>query len=248
MIQFESVSKKFERASKETLALSDVNLTIQSQECFGVIGESGAGKSTLLRMINALEYPTSGHVLVDGVKVGDLAGKQLQRHRSEIGMVFQQFNLLNNKTIQENITLPLELHKHQEVLEVDHVLDFVGLTDKRDAYPAELSGGQKQRVGIARALITKPKILLCDEPTSALDQLTTDEIVQLLKRANQEFEMTILVVTHELEVVKQLCDRSAVMEEGKVVSILDVKKRDNPYQDMDYKTRASEVLQAWLPY
>lgn len=244
MIHFESVSKQYNTGNQGPPALSDVNLTIQSKECFGVIGESGAGKSTLLRMINALEEPTSGKVIVDGVDVHNLSDKALQAHRSDVGMVFQQFNLLGNKTVEENILLPLELHMHDEALDIDHVLDFVGLKDKRKAYPAELSGGQKQRVGIARALVTKPSLLLCDEPTSALDQVTTDEIVALLKRANQMFDMTILIVTHELDVVKQLCDRVAVMEKGRLVSLIDVNKKASPYTDMDYKSRASEVLQA----
>lgn len=154
MISFDSISKSFKSNDGQFQALDNITLTIDEHECFGVIGQSGAGKSTLLRMINALEQPTSGQVVVDGVTVGDLSGKALRQYKSTIGMIFQQFNLLNNKTVKENILLPLAIHDYEDTLDLDHVLDFVELSDKRDAYPAELSGGQKQRVGIARALIT----------------------------------------------------------------------------------------------
>lgn len=242
MIQFEALSKKYASGSKTTTALDNINLEIYTGECFGVIGESGAGKSTLLRMINALERPTSGKVLVEDVDIQSLSKKDLQVFRQKIGMIFQQFNLLQNLTVKDNILLPLKLHDYEDTLDIDHVLKFVGLEDKKDTYPSELSGGQKQRVGIARALITKPDILLCDEPTSALDQTTTDEIVQLLDQVNNAFDMTVLVVTHELEVIKQLCERSAIMDSGKVIDVIQVKNKKNPYAGSSYFERAVEVL------
>lgn len=238
MIRFDHLSKQF----NTTLALDQINLTIHSNECFGVIGESGAGKSTLLRMINALDSPSSGEVYIDDINVHQLSKKDLKRTQRHIGMVFQQFNLLNNLSVKDNILLPLTLHEYNDALDLDHVLEFVGLADKQVAFPSQLSGGQKQRVGIARALITKPEILLCDEPTSALDDTTTQEIIQLLKRVNKTFNMTILIVTHELNVVKQLCDRAAIMQKGQLIDVIDVMKEDNPLSHLSYRDRAVEVL------
>lgn len=183
MIEFKQVAKEFMNSGNRIQALDQVTLTIQDQEIFGLVGESGAGKSTLLRFINALERPTSGQVVVDDVSVNELSAKELRTFRKDISMVFQQFNLLNNKTVAENVALPLSLHKYDNPLTVDEVLGFVGLADKGNHYPSQLSGGQKQRVGIARALITRPKFLLADEPTSALDTRTTGEIVKVLKAA-----------------------------------------------------------------
>lgn len=157
-------------------------------------------------------------------------------------MIFQQFNLLNNKTVIENIMLPLKLHHFESALDIDEVLEFVGLSDKKNNYPSQLSGGQKQRVGIARALITNPKILLCDEPTSALDEKTTDEIVQVLKRAHKVYGMTIVVVTHELNVIKQLCDRTLVLEKGNVIDTIDIKPSSSTVSEESYYERILEVL------
>lgn len=242
MISFNHVFKSFEKNNDKTMALDNIQLEIKENECFGIIGESGAGKSTLLRMVNALEQPTSGDIYIKNMYINQLRSNELQQLRKQVGMVFQQFNLLNNKTVEENILLPLKLHKYDDVMAIDSLLDFVGLSDKRHTYPKELSGGQKQRVGIARALITKPKILLCDEPTSALDQSTTDEIVQLLKEVNNQFNMTILIVTHELQVVKQLCERAAILEDGKLTQVIPVKTELNPHAHLTYKERAVEVL------
>lgn len=242
LIRLKNLSKIYNTSSGQLTALDNIQLDIHTHECYGVIGESGAGKSTLLRMINALEVPTSGSILVDDTNIHSLSKKELNLFKKNIGMVFQQFNLLNNLTVQENILLPLKLHAHDDTLDIDHVLEFVGLTNKKDAYPSQLSGGQKQRVGIARALISKPRILLCDEPTSALDESTTDEIIQLLKRVNKTFNMTILIVTHELNVVKQLCDRAAIMDNGKITDIISVDKEDSPLSNMSYHDRALEVL------
>lgn len=243
MIELKNVSKSF--AGKGTLlkAIDSVSLTIHPNEIYGIIGESGAGKSTLLRFINALEKPDEGEVVVDGINVQDLNSKALRKFKKNIGMIFQQFNLLGNKTVEENILLPLKLHKYKEALDIDRVLAFVGLTDKRNSYPRELSGGQKQRVGIARGLITRPKILLCDEPTSALDESTKREIVRLLSEASKEFNITILVVTHELDVVKRLCDRVAILEEGKLVDVMAIdKNKENLDYQLSYSDLAREVL------
>ncbi|GEK91961.1 methionine ABC transporter ATP-binding protein [Alkalibacterium kapii] len=242
MIEFNSVSKTFQEITNTFPALSDISFAIQKGEAFGVVGESGAGKSTLLRLINALEKPTSGSVDVEGITLSTLENKQLRPLKKRISMVFQQFNLLNNKTVAENVRLPLEIHSHSVHLTVDEALNFVGLEDKKDQYPSQLSGGQKQRVGIARALVTRPDILLCDEPTSALDQSTAEEIVQVLKEAHKAFNMTIVVVTHDLPVVKALCQRVAVLEKGELKTILDVNPSTEPAENKPYHERAIEVL------
>ncbi|MBR2214820.1 MAG: ATP-binding cassette domain-containing protein [Selenomonadaceae bacterium] len=217
MIAFKNVNKNFAGGVQ---ALKDVNLTIETGDIFGVIGFSGAGKSTLLRMVNALEKPTSGHVEIDGQVIDTLGYSDLRHIRQNIGMVFQQFNLLENKTVFANVAIPLILQKQssaQITARVNELLDFVELTDKADAYPRELSGGQKQRVGIARALATSPSILLCDEATSALDPETTDSILDLLARINSSLGLTILFVTHQIQVIQRLCKHVAVMEGGRVI-------------------------------
>ena len=228
MIEFKHLSKRFSSASGMIDALQDVNLSIADGDIFGVIGFSGAGKSTLLRMVNRLEDPTEGEVLINGVNILAQSHDELRRMRKKIGMVFQQFNLLESRTVYENVALPLILNKTDAVQmerTVTTLLQFVGLSDKKDAYPSQLSGGQKQRVGIARALSTNPSILLCDEATSALDPVATEQILQLLKRINKELGITFLIVTHEIDVIQKICNRVAVMELGRVVeqgSVLDV--------------------------
>ena len=237
-----NTTKRFEGKSGSFLAVDNISLSIKDQEVFGVVGESGAGKSTLVRFINALERPDSGQVLVDNVEVMSLSKGELQYFRKDIGMIFQQFNLLNNKTVAENVHLALEIHPYDDPLSVDEVLSFVGLSDKKDHYPSQLSGGQKQRVGIARALVTRPKILLCDEPTSALDAKMTDEIVSVLKRAHAKFNMTIVIVTHELDVIKAMCHRTAILEHGKLVDVLDIKESDYVPEAKSYHDRVLGVL------
>lgn len=245
MIEFKQVAKEFMNSGNRIQALDQVTLTIQDQEIFGLVGESGAGKSTLLRFINALERPTSGQVVVDDVSVNELSAKELRTFRKDISMVFQQFNLLNNKTVAENVALPLSLHKYDNPLTVDEVLGFVGLADKGNHYPSQLSGGQKQRVGIARALITRPKFLLADEPTSALDTRTTGEIVKVLKAAYDAYPMTMIVVTHELEVIKALCQRAAILEKGQVSQVVTVKPGIQAILDgnQSYADHVLEVLE-----
>jgi D-methionine transport system ATP-binding protein len=222
LIAFDDVSKIYPSRdlAAEVVALRDVNLEVPAGAIVGVIGKSGAGKSTLIRLVNGLECPTSGRVVVDGTDVTALDERGLRQARRSIGMIFQHFNLLSSRTAFENIALPLEIAGFDKASigkRVEPLLEMVGLSDKRDRYPAELSGGQKQRVGIARALATKPKVLLSDEATSALDPETTDQILALLKTINAELKLTILFITHEMMVVKKLADRVAVLEGGRIV-------------------------------
>lgn len=220
MIKLENVCKTFDTAAGNVHAVKDVSLEIQDGEIFGIIGFSGAGKSTLVRCINLLERPTSGRVLVDDVELTALNDKQLRDVRKKIGMIFQHFNLMRSRTVYQNIDFPLKkssLSKAEREKKIMSLLELVGLTDKRDAYPSQLSGGQKQRVAIARALANDPKVLLCDEATSALDPQTTQSILKLLKQVNEEMGITIILITHEMAVVKDICDRVAIMEEGVVV-------------------------------
>ncbi|WP_170006188.1 methionine ABC transporter ATP-binding protein [Bacillus fonticola] len=220
MIQFAGVTKVYESGGQKVTALNGIDLDIQKGEIFGVIGFSGAGKSSLIRCVNLLERPTSGQVLINGQDLLALSKKEVREVKRNIGMVFQHFNLLNSKTVFHNVAMPLKLAKvpkEEIVTRVKELLDFVGLTDKADYYPDQLSGGQKQRVGIARALATKPSILLCDEATSALDPQTTKSILQLLKKINEEYKITILIITHEMGVIREICDRVAVIESGKII-------------------------------
>src|SRR5574344_569301 len=219
MIEFRNVAKTFD-GEKKVHALSDVSLVIPDKSVYGIIGYSGAGKSTLLRMINVLERPTSGSVLVDGTDVSTFRGGTLRAYRKTVGMVFQQFNLLGSRSVYHNVALPLILNgtgTAQIEKRVTSLLEFVGLADKRDALPAQLSGGQKQRAGIARAIATNPSILLCDEATSALDPTTTESILALLEKVNRELGVTIVMITHQMEVIRRICSNVAVIEHGRIV-------------------------------
>lgn len=225
MIEILNVSKTFTSKSNTVEALKDVSIKVNDGDIFGVIGFSGAGKSTLIRTVNFLEKPTEGQVIVDGLDLGELSKRELRSVRKSIGMIFQQFNLLGSKTVYENLAIPYILNKipKNEIKQrVVDLLKFVELEDKIDCYANKLSGGQKQRVGIARALATNPSILLCDEATSALDPKTTQSILKLLKRINQEFNITILIITHEMNVIREICNRVAVMEDGRIVEQGDV--------------------------
>ncbi|PBC65128.1 methionine ABC transporter ATP-binding protein [Streptomyces sp. Tue6028] len=226
MITTTGLTKVYRSRGREVIALDGVDLHVREGEVYGVIGQSGAGKSSLIRCVNLLERPTSGTVTVAGQDLtalagrGPRAGKELRQARSGIGMVFQHFNLLSSRTVQDNIELPLEIlgvsgrERSRKALEL---LDLVGLSDKAKAYPAQLSGGQKQRVGIARALAGDPKVLLSDEATSALDPETTRSILQLLRDLNRQLGLTVLLITHEMDVVKSICDSAALMEKGRIV-------------------------------
>lgn len=219
-ILVEHLSKTFASKDGKVEALKDVNIEIGSGDIYGIIGMSGAGKSTLVRCMNYLEVPSEGRVLIEGKALGDFTEKELRKQRESIGMIFQHFNLLSQKSVIENICFPLyiqgkkkpEAHKRAEEL-----LEIVGLPDKKAAYPAQLSGGQMQRVAIARALAANPKILLCDEATSALDPQTTSQILALLKQINREFGITIVIITHQMSVVREICDHVAILKDGVVV-------------------------------
>lgn len=222
LIEFKNVSKTFgaTASTKAVHAVQDVSISVNPGEIFGVIGYSGAGKSTLIRMINGLETPTAGAVSVDGKDITQLDKTALQTLRHKIGMIFQNYNLLKTATIYQNITLPLKLEKLPKAeieQRAEKYLKIVGLWDRRNSYPSQLSGGQSQRVAVARALAHEPKILLSDEATSALDPETTSSILALLKDINQQLGITIFIITHELEVVKSICDQVAIMESGKLI-------------------------------
>ncbi|GAJ77517.1 LOW QUALITY PROTEIN: methionine ABC transporter ATP-binding protein [Vibrio sp. JCM 18905] len=220
MIEIKNVNKVFYQGSKEILALKDINLHIAKGTIFGVIGSSGAGKSTLIRCVNMLEAPTSGSIIVDALILTKLSKKQLVETRRNIGMIFQHFNLLSSRTVFDNVALPLELagkDKSQITTKVTELLKLVGLADKHESYPSNLSGGQKQRVAIARALASDPSVLLCDEATSALDPATTQSILELLKEINRKLNITILLITHEMEVVKSICHEVAIIGGGELV-------------------------------
>lgn len=220
VIEFRHVDKVFRTGSTPVQALQDVTLQIAAGDIFAVIGGSGAGKSTLVRLINGLETVTSGQVLVQGTDISTLREKQIRPIRSGMGMIFQQFNLMRSRTVYGNVAFPLKVakwSKDAQKARVAELLDFVGLTDRAWAYPDQLSGGQKQRVGIARALATNPAILLADESTSALDPETTADVLRLLRRVNTELGVTIVVITHEMDVVRAIADRVAVLDNGRLI-------------------------------
>ncbi|NLS14156.1 methionine ABC transporter ATP-binding protein MetN [Vibrio sp. SM6] len=220
MIALQHINKVFAQGDNAIHALKDIKLEIKAGTIFGVIGASGAGKSTLIRCVNMLEAPTSGAVIVDGVDLTTLSSKELSAARRNIGMIFQHFNLLASRTVFDNVALPLELagkSKTEIDTKVTELLALVGLADKHHTYPANLSGGQKQRVAIARALASSPKVLLCDEATSALDPATTHSILQLLKEINRKLNLTILLITHEMDVVKSICHQVAIIGGGELV-------------------------------
>jgi len=248
MIELSGLNKTY----AHTIALKNVDLFVQEGEIFGIIGKSGAGKSTLLRCINLLEKPDSGEVIIDQQSITHLNNRQLRQARHKMAMIFQHFNLLQSKTVYENIALPMRIQgmaDEQIQSKIDELLPLVELEEKRHAYPAQLSGGQKQRVAIARALSCSPKILLCDEATSALDPETTESILQLLKKINLLYGLTIVLITHEMDVVKRICHQLAVMEQGEIVETMPLARVfDNDYgvaRNMMY-TQLSPPLPACL--
>lgn len=220
MILLKNVLKKYKTASGSLTAVQDANLTIRKGEIFGIIGYSGAGKSTMIRLLNGLEKPTSGTVQVSGYDISTIKGKELRQARQKISMIFQHFNLLWSRTVEENIAFPLEIAavgKEARQKRVSELVEMVGLKGREKAYPSQLSGGQKQRVGIARALANNPEVLLCDEATSALDPETTDAILDLLLDINEKLGITVVLITHEMHVIRKICHRVAVMEAGQIV-------------------------------
>ena len=250
MIQFKNISKHYQLKSQTIRALDQINLEIPEGSIFGIIGYSGAGKSTLIRLINLLERPNEGQIIINQKDFTALDARSLRQERANIGMIFQHFNLLQTKTVAENIEMPMRLlnyKKAEREKRLNELLEFIDLKHKKDAYPDELSGGQKQRVGIARALANHPKILLCDEATSALDPQTTQSVLELLKKINQEQKITIVMVTHEMDVIESICDHVAVMEAGKVIeqgSTIDI--FSNP-QHPTTKNFIQTVLHQQLP-
>lgn len=222
MIELKSLSKTFSGEAGDVEALKDIDLRIEDGEIFGIIGLSGAGKSTLVRCINLLERPSSGSVVIDGQSMTELSRRELLKMRRSISMIFQGFNLLEQRSVLKNVCFPLEISgvgREEARLRAVELLKLVGLEDKHDAYPAQLSGGQKQRVAIARALATRPRYLLCDEATSALDPNTTRSILELLRTINQTMGVTILVITHEMKVIDQICDRVAVIDNSRIAEL-----------------------------
>ena len=220
MIELKQIVKRYHTKNKDVLAVDHVDLNIQSGSIFGVIGFSGAGKSTLIRMFNNLEAPTSGEVIIDGDNISQLSKADLRKKRQKVSMIFQHFNLLWSRTVLKNITFPLEiagLSRGEAKRKANELIELVGLKGRENAYPSELSGGQKQRVGIARALANDPTVLLCDEATSALDPQTTDEILDLLLKIREQQNLTIVLITHEMQVIRRICDEVAVMENGRVI-------------------------------
>lgn len=244
-VEFVRVTRMFDGGDQSVTALSDVSLTVPRGAVFGVVGESGAGKSTLLRMMNGLDHPTSGRVLFDGIDLSTLTKRELNAVRHRIGVVFQSFNLVGNLTVRDNIALPLRLQRGRgaEVSRrVAELVDFVGLGPRLDHYPAQLSGGEKQRVTIARALATHPTLLLCDEPTSALDTHTTGEILTLLGATRAEFGTSIVLVTHELDAVKRICDSAAIFEAGELRGIIAVEAQTGS-RELSYVEHVRAELQ-----
>ncbi|WP_096436763.1 methionine ABC transporter ATP-binding protein [Alteribacter populi] len=246
MIQLQQLQKLFQTRDGKVTAVDHVDLTIEKGEIFGVIGYSGAGKSTLIRMLNMLERPTSGQVTVAEKNMGTLSKNKLRLARQEIGMIFQHFNLLWSRTVRDNIAFPLEIAgvpKEKRKARVEELIKLVGLEGRGGSYPSQLSGGQKQRVGIARALANNPKVLLCDEATSALDPKTTDSILDLLVDINEKLGLTIVLITHEMHVIRKICHRVAVMEGGRVVeqgNVLDVFKQPKELMTKEFVKQVTE--------
>ena len=250
MIEFKNISKRYDLKGQTLLALDEINLSIPAGSIFGIIGYSGAGKSTLIRLINLLERPSQGQIIINQKDFTALNAASLRQERASIGMIFQHFNLLQTKTVADNIEMPLKLlgvDKAERKKRLAELLDFIDLKHKKDAFPDELSGGQKQRVGIARALANHPKILLCDEATSALDPQTTKSVLELLKKINKEQGITIVMVTHEMDVIESVCDYVAVMEQGKVIETGSTLEIFSQPQHPTTKTFIQTVLHQQLP-
>ncbi|MCE7793061.1 methionine ABC transporter ATP-binding protein [Salipaludibacillus sp. CUR1] len=246
MITLSKLAKTFQTRDGQVTAVDHIDLSIEKGEIFGVIGYSGAGKSTLIRLLNMLETPSSGQVTIAGKNMNELSGKGLRQARQEIGMIFQHFNLLWSRTVADNIAFPLEIKgmpKSEQKKRVNELIKLVGLEGRGGSYPSQLSGGQKQRVGIARALANNPKVLLCDEATSALDPKTTDSILDLLVDINKKLNLTIVLITHEMHVIRKICHRVAVMENGRIAEqgpVLDIFKRPKEEMTKEFVKQVTE--------
>lgn len=240
MLALENVTKNY----GETQALKNLTFSVQPGEIVGIVGKSGSGKSTLLRLLNLMEQPSAGQILIDGVDVQTLSKKDVRQQQQQMGMIFQQYNLLENLKIYDNVALPLKLLKQQQREKIMDLLTFVDMAEKAEAYPAQLSGGEKQRVAIARALSRNPKWLLCDEATSSLDEENTEAVVRLLHKTHQELRPTIFFVSHELETVKSLCERILVMEHGQLVGDFTNNPRDFLEENLSYLEKVERSLQS----
>lgn len=242
MIEFKEVSKIYRHESQAIPALQNINLKVLDQEILGIVGQSGSGKSTILKLLNQMEELTSGQLLFDDQDISKLPIKQQRLFRKKLGMIFQQFNLLNNITVFDNVALPLKLIGKKDSKKVRKLLDFVGMSDKEKVYPSQLSGGESQRVAIARALVSEPDILLCDEPTSALDPQNAAEIVSLLKQVNADFQTTVIVVSHDFGIIKSLCQRAILLEKGVLVKEIDINSSSEDVIFDSYLERAVAAL------
>lgn len=243
MIRLKEIQKIYSAKQQDVKAVDNVSLTIDKGEIYGIVGYSGAGKSTLVRMLNGLEKPTAGDVYINDKNLNDLSNRELRKTRQKIGMIFQHFNLLWSRTVKENILFPLEianLPKNEREERAEELIRLVGLEGKEDAYPSEISGGQKQRVGIARALANDPQVLLCDEATSALDPQTTNDILDLLLEINRRLNLTIVIITHEMDVIRKICNRVAVMQDGKVV--------EEGFVDDIFKNPTQEITKQFIQH
>ncbi|MGY3766348.1 methionine ABC transporter ATP-binding protein [Vagococcus vulneris] len=241
MLLLENVSKSYQLKQRMVSALDDVSLKIKSGEILGIVGESGSGKSTLLKLINLMDKPDHGRILVENQDTAKWTKKDTINYKQLVGMIFQQFNLLENLTVLDNVLLPLRLSNNVSHNSAKEWLEFVGLSDKWNHYPHQLSGGQKQRVAIARALVKSPKLLLLDEATSSLDEQTTSEVVNLLKKIHQEMQITMVIVSHELETIKALCSRAIIMENGRLKTCIEV-NQSNVLQDDTYPKKVIRIL------
>lgn len=221
MYKLESVSKKY----RGKFAVENLSFSVASGSITGIVGKSGSGKTTLLKLLNFIEKPTEGKIIFDEQEINKLSKKAIRKYKERIGMVFQHYNLLNNLNVYQNIALPLKIINAENEDRVKELIQFVGLEDKMNDYPSKLSGGEKQRVALARSLVRNPDILLCDEATSSLDENNTEEIIKMLKKINKEYSITIIFVTHELSVVKQLCEEVFVMEDGQLLDIIENKNK-----------------------
>ncbi|MBW0765673.1 ATP-binding cassette domain-containing protein [Mammaliicoccus fleurettii] len=217
MYKLENVSKKY----NDKFAVKNFSLTVEPGSITGIVGKSGSGKSTLLKILNFIEQPTEGEIIFEDKEINHVSKKIIRKYKEKIGMVFQNYNLLNNLNVYQNIALPLKIINKEDKHKVNELIEFVGLEHKINSYPAQLSGGEKQRVALARSLVRNPDILLCDEATSSLDEHNTEIIIKMLKNINKEFNITIIFVTHELNVVKQLCEQVCVMEDGQLLDIIE---------------------------
>lgn len=238
MYTLKHVSKEYQ----ETISVKDISFSVTEGEIVGIVGKSGSGKSTLLRLLNLLESPSAGQLFLDGKDVSQFSKKEVQAQKQKIGMVFQQYNLLNNLSVRDNIALPLKLIGKKEEARVNELLRFVGMERKQESYPAQLSGGEKQRVALARALTRNPTVLLCDEATSSLDEENTEDVIRLLQKIHQEFPVTIFFVSHELDTVKKLCERVLVMEEGQLLGEVDNQPIDLSKNKIPYLEKVQRRL------